>query len=183
MTTPTAPPPQGPGYYAPPPPYQPPPPPTAKKKHRKWPWIVLAVFAVIGISVAMSGGNKGGTTASAPAASSAAPAAAGIGTPVRDGKFEFVVQSVAPGVQTLGNQYINTTAQGEFILVTVKVTNTSDQPQTFSGSNCKAFDNAGRQLAPSTTAAIYLPDSNSLYTPINPGNSVVGTLVFDVPVG
>jgi hypothetical protein len=38
-------------------------------------------------------------------------------------------------------------------------------------------------MAPDTSAAIYLPDSNTFITPINPGNSVVGTLVFDVPVG
>jgi hypothetical protein len=168
--------------------YEAPPAPPAKKKRHLKRWIFLAVLAVIGLIVVVnvSKGGSASTTASpaAPvAAAPAAPAVSGIGTAVRDGKFEFVVQSVAPGVKTLGNQYINTTAQGEFILVTVQVTNTSDQPQTFSGSNCKAFDNAGRQLAPSTTAAIYLPDSNSLYMPINPGNSVVGTLVFDVPVG
>jgi len=28
-----------------------------------------------------------------------------------------------------------------------------------------------------------VPDSESLFTPINPGNSVEGVLVFDVPEG
>ena len=34
-----------------------------------------------------------------------------------------------------------------------------------------------------TEAAIYLKDSNTLYEEINPGNSLKGTLLFDVPKG
>ena len=76
MTTPTAPPPQGPGYYAPPPSYQPPPPPLpAKKKHRKWPWIVLAVVVIIGIIAAANGGKKDTPSAATQAAASSVASA------------------------------------------------------------------------------------------------------------
>jgi len=102
---------------------------------------------------------------------------------VRDGKFEFTVQDVAPGVKSVGSDFLGAKAQGEFVLITVKISNIGDEPQTFFGSNTKGLDNSGRTMEPSTTAAIYLPDSNSLITPINPGNSVVGTIVFDLPVG
>lgn len=162
-----------------------PPAPTKKKSH-KLRWFLLILLALIGIVVVMNS-VKGSTTSAAPTAAAPAvadaPAVSGVGTAVRDGKFEFTVQAVAPGVSTVGSEYLNAKAQGEFVLVTIKVTNTSDEPQTFFGSSTKALDNAGRTMAPDSSAAIYLPDSNSFITPINPGNSVVGTLVFDVPVG
>ena len=50
------------------------------------------------------------------------------------------------------------------------------------GSNLKAFDRAGRRYAPDTSAGIDLQDSNSLLTPVNPGNSVTGVIDFDVPM-
>lgn len=118
-----------------------------------------------------------------PEASVATPEPAGIGTSVRDGDFEFVVQGVEAGKAEIGGEYLSTKAQGQFVLVTVQVTNIGDKPGTFFGSNAKAVDSQGRGVSASTEAAIYLEDSNSLYEEINPGNSVTGTIVFDVPTG
>lgn len=81
----------------------------------------------------------------------------------------------------VGTNALGTKAQGKFVLVTVKVTNIGQEPQTFAGSDAKAFDSAGKKYEPDTKAAIYMPESNSLYTPVNPGNSVTGVIVFDVP--
>lgn len=167
------------------------PPPAAElksRKKRRWPWVLLAILAVIAvIGIATSGKNKdSATTGSAPAADDApasAENAAGIGTPVRDGKFEFIVESVQPGQSEIGTEPLTTKAQGEFVTVTVKVTNTADQAQSFVGSTAKSHDAAGREFSASTTAAIYLPDSSSLYEQINPGNTVTGQIVFDVPAG
>ena len=159
--------------------------PVTKKKHRKWPWIILAVFVVIGI-FAVSNGNKGSTTTPAAPATSAAPetsAASGIGTAVRDSRFEFTIQTVTPGVAGLQRNGQQIRPQGEFTLVNVKITNIGNQPQTFFGTNTKADDSTGRQYAMNLLAAAYLPNSDSLFGPINPGDSVVGTLVFDVHVG
>ena len=162
-----------------------PPAPAAKKKHRKWPWILLAVvvvFVIIGVST--SGSKSGNNTTAEPAAPSSAVAASvapTIGTSVRDGKFEFVVTKVGAGVPSIGTDVIGTKAQGKFVLIDVTIKNIGDQPQTFFGSSTKAFDGAGKQYAPDDSAAIYLPDSNSFITPVNPGNTVTGTLVFDVP--
>jgi len=146
MATPIAPLPPGPGDYAPPPPEgaypSTPPAPAAKKKHRKWPWILLGLIVIIGIVVVTSGNKgSGSNTASTPssAVASSAPAGAGIGTAVRDGKFEFVVQDVGAGVPTVGTDVIGAKAQGKFVLVTVKITNIGEEPQTFFSSNAKAF--------------------------------------------
>jgi hypothetical protein len=176
---PTAPPPGWPqGAYAPLPPAVP------VKKKRRWPWVLLAIAVVIGIIIATqsgkstSSGATGGTSTSA-----GVPAAARIGTPVRDGKFEFVVTKVQSGQASIGDQYLNQKAQGQFVIVSVTVTNTAGEAQEFLGSTAKAFDASGREYSPSTSAAMYLKDSNSFIEQINPGNTVSGQVVFDVPKG
>ena len=65
--------------------------------------------------------------------------------------------------------------------VRVDVTNIGDEPQYFFGDNQSVFDANDRKFAADTTAAIYLEDSSSFIEEINPGNTVKGTLVFDLP--
>jgi hypothetical protein len=104
----------------------------------------------------------------------------GIGTPIRDGKFEFTVTKTSTASQ-VGNSFSNKKAQGEYVLVNVKVKNTGDQAQTFSGADQKLTDRAGHTFSADDEAAIYLEDSKSLYEEINPGNQVNGVVLFDVP--
>jgi|SRR5450756_655451 hypothetical protein len=180
-------------------------------KHKR-PWyrrpvlmIVLGVLAVIIIASAVSGGGSKTTTTAAPAATSApatpsptatkptaapttkapAQAAAKIGTPVRDGKFEFTVTGVKAGAASVGDQYVGKQAQGQFVLVTVRVRNIGDKAQTVADSNQHLYDAGGRRFDTDTMAGIYANGAGSqvFITPINPGNSINGTLVFDVPAG
>jgi len=116
------------------------------------------------------------------AAPAPAPAAAAIGTPVRDGKFEFTVTSVEPGVPSVGSDAFGQKAQGQFVLMHVTIKNIGDKAQYFDGSSQKAFDAQGREFSSDTGAAIYLADSNSFLNEINPGNTVTGTVVFDMPL-
>ena len=89
-------------YYPPQQPYYPPQQPPKKKRH----WVRNSFLGLAGfivliviISVAANGGSNGTPAASggaAPAnAAPAAPQAAKIGTPVRDGKFQFTITSVS----------------------------------------------------------------------------------------
>ncbi|ARU51094.1 hypothetical protein CBR64_05905 [Cellulosimicrobium cellulans] len=110
-----------------------------------------------------------------------APAAVGIGVPVRDGKFEFTVTSVEPGVPSVGDQYLSQEAQGQYVLVRMTVKNIGDEAQMFTGGNQQLTDTEGRTHESDTTAAIYLGDANSFLTDINPGNAVEGVVVFDIP--
>jgi hypothetical protein len=115
-----------------------------------------------------------------PPATEPAESAPGIGERARDGKFEFVVSRVRCGVDRIGDQYLNKTAQGHFCLISVRVRNVGDEQRTFEQSSQYLFDTAGRRYE-TGDAGLYLEDSKSFLEEINPGNGVDGTLVYDVP--
>ncbi|KRF47037.1 DUF4352 domain-containing protein [Terrabacter sp. Soil810] len=110
-------------------------------------------------------------------------AASQIGTPVRDGKFEFTVKSVKCGISTVGNEYLNTKAQGQFCAVQLHIENIGDEPQSMFADNQLAFDAKDRKFSADSTASIYDDSSQVLFEEINPGNSVKGKVYFDVPKG
>src|SRR5690606_10945579 len=123
--------------------------------------------------------------AAEPAADDAAPAeepdepaaepaedAAGVGDPVRDGKFEFTVTEVETGVSEVGDEFLSEQVQGQFVLVHMTVSNIGDQAQMLSGGNQTLVDDQGREHSANGSAAIYLEGSETFLNDINPGNSV-----------
>lgn len=80
-----------------------------------------------------------------------------------------MVTDVTTGKAELGTSPFSTKAQGQFVIVDVSVSNVGDEARTFSDSSAKAFDSRGRQFSASAMASIYLEDSNSFFTSINPG--------------
>lgn len=189
---------QGPQYPMPP---QPPAP--EKKKRKKWPWI-LGVVAVVVVVVSVSG-NSGDDKSSTPAGAAApvagaptagvpaagAPAAKpagkptpGLNTPVRDGKFEFVVTDVQTGLSEVGdNPYLQQKAQGQFVVVTMTVNNTSKKAQSLSPSDQKMYDSQGREFESDPMAAVNVGSDVPVWDQINPGNTVTVKAVYDMPVG
>ncbi|MCX0274232.1 DUF4352 domain-containing protein [Nocardia zapadnayensis] len=171
-------------------PHYPHPHPQPPRKSRTGLWIVLGV---LGFFILLCGGCAGLVATSADDADSpgtsiaAGPAQddgdrlAPAGSEVRDGKFAFVVTQVDPPVKSVGGDYLGKAAQGEFVLVHIDVTNTSDQPQSYLGSNQKLIDAQGREFTNDTEAEIYSNDD--VFTDINPGNKFSVILAFDVPVG
>lgn len=111
----------------------------------------------------------------------AAPEAAGVGNPVRDGKFEFTVRKVECGKSRVGTRDFGTTAQGQFCFVYLKVENIGKEAQLLDGSNQYMFGDGGQRFDANTEAAIYLDDSQTFLEEINPGNAVNGIVVFDIP--
>jgi hypothetical protein len=107
----------------------------------------------------------------------------GIGAAVRDGKFEFVVQKVECGQAKVGGEFLNKTAQGHFCLVTLSVKNIGDKPQLFADSNQKAFNATGAQYSTDSAATMYAnQDGQSAWlNEINPGNSITGVIIYDIP--
>ncbi|HWS33463.1 MAG TPA: DUF4352 domain-containing protein [Actinoplanes sp.] len=176
-------------------------------KKRKWPWIAGGAVALtlIGCIGAIGSGDDSGsigaaasTAADAAAEAGAAPAKTtakpatekaadktpGIGDAVRDGKFQFTVGKVKCGVGKVGSSYLNTKAQGQFCLIDVTVENIGKQAQAFLDSVQKAYDAKEVEYSVDSSAAIYANDDQQvLFEEINPGNSVKGRLVFDIPKG
>jgi hypothetical protein len=156
----------------------------------KVPTGLLVLVALIVIASVTSGGAKSTTASSTTASetSSAAPAkpkAAGIGTAVRDGKFEFTVTKVQAGVATVGPEALNQKAQGQYVLVTMTVKNIGDKAQMFDASSQKLTDTAGKATYSADSAASLYANSGgeTFLKDINPGNQITGTVVFDIPAG
>lgn len=118
-----------------------------------------------------------------PAAEEPDPAAdlPGIGEPVRDGMFEFTVTQVETGVTEVGDEFLNEQAQGQYVLVHITVTNIGDRAQSLFGDNQTLVDTEGREHSADSTAALYLDSADTFFSEINPGNSVGGVVVFDIP--
>lgn len=150
---------------------------------------IVALIIVI-VVVSTSGGGGSGDTQSATTTKESQSqgdgeqkkdrGAAGIGTAVRDGKFEFTVTSVQSGGTNIGGEF-GKDAQGKFIQIHLTVRNIGDQSQLFEGSDQKLFDAQNREFSADTEAAFSLPESQSFINDINPGNTVKGIVVFDVP--
>jgi hypothetical protein len=106
-----------------------------------------------------------------------------VGDAVRDGNFEMVVDSVQTGVDSVGGEF-GETAQGEFTIVTMTVTNIGDEPQTFMDDAQKGIDSQGREISADTTAGLYAnDDGQGFYEEINPGNTITVNVVYDLPTG
>jgi hypothetical protein len=174
--------------------------PAPEKKSRKKLWIALAI--VLLVIIAISSGNdddkrssvEATTAADTSVADAAAPEqpaekAAGIGDAVRDGNFEFTVKSVKCGVAQVGeNEFLREKAQGQFCLATVTVKNVKNEPQTLFDSNQKAFVGEAEYAVSSEGGLAANMDANGDSTSvwlqeINPGNSVTGVFVWDIPAG
>jgi len=161
-----------------------------KKKRFSLPLAVLLVFLIIMIS---TGGNNPGifdfTTSTlesqVESAANVAPASATIGQSVRDGKFAFIVTSVQPPEKLLTDRLgISETAQGEFVIVRVNVTNIGYEARTLTATDQFLISAKGQRFA--TSAAISsLKGSDQLFVEkINPGQTVYDApLLFDVPAG
>lgn len=159
--------------------------PAPTKKKGKGKWILLAIVAVIVIIIiANSGGGDSSSSGSDGSSNGDAPKAAGLNQPVRDGKFEFTVTGVDCSKTTLGQDPISTKAQGVFCLASVHVQNIGDEAQTLDATSQVAYDAQGKKYSTDTEAAFYLEDAGqALFNQLNPGASVDGQLVFDVPTG
>ncbi len=166
-----------------PPGYYPPQPPAPKRK--KWPWVLAAVLGLmiagcIGVFALFFKGadeldqNVTGKNA----------VAGQMNKPAVDGKFQFTVTGMRCGVPSVGPKEFGKKAQGEFCLVAVSVKNVGSTVEAFSDMSQKAYDSAGTEFSSDSGAAVYANEDHGVFLEsINPGNTVKGQLVFDVPKG
>lgn len=160
------------------------------KKHK----IITVILALIVLGVIVSAAGGGSSTTSNQSNSGDSQSekteekvtTAKIGEPARDGKFEFTVTSIKCGEKSVGDQYLNEKAQGEFCRLSLSIKNIGDEAQSLFSSDQKLINAEGQQFAADDTATIYAASGNSgstWFDQINPGNSVKGDILFDVPAG
>jgi hypothetical protein len=150
--------------------------------------LVTVAVLVAGLVVLLS--SRGTGSPAAPSSASgrgagqvgAGPVVPGIGSAVRDGKFEFTITSQRT-TKKLGNDLVNISTKGKFLLLSVTVRNISDQSKTFVSIAQKLHDTHGDEYTANARATLYLGEVKNLFDSIGPGGSVRGTLVFELPPG
>ena len=171
--------------------------PAIEQHRRAKPWFrqkrflpPLALILLMVIIVATYGGGWTSLTTgraspsngtSALRASAVAP---GIGTKVRDGKFEFVVTSVErPGKTLPGKNGTTLNAHGEFVIVRVTVTNVGSVGQSLD-CQCQVLVNNKGQKFGTSNAILATEDALKFVRVIEPGSTVKNAVVlFDVAPG
>jgi hypothetical protein len=147
-------------------------------------FVVAAAFGVTGgedTVEAESGGAAGSADDSAPQSDAGDREHVAMGKPASDGQFRFVVKKFECGADSVGNGFMKERAQGEFCVATLRVKNTGDEARMLDASSQYLYDAQGREFQASSEASISVPKNNTFLEDINPGNSVMGKVVFDVP--
>lgn len=115
------------------------------------------------------------------AASDGSTAEAGVGETVQADDTELAVTKVDQGETHVGDEILGADAQGEFVTVDVKITNNGDEQIDVFSQDFVLVDGDGKQY--STSDEAILVDGVISLEAVNPGNSIDGMLVFDVPKG
>jgi len=140
--------------------------------------------AVVTSPTASASAAAPGTPTPAASKTAAAPAGPHLGTLVRDGKFQFIVNSIDCSTTYLGTKPYGKPAQGQFCLVNLSVKNIGKSAQNLLGLAQKTYDAKGTEYSNDSGAEFFAnQQATTFLTAINPGNSVRGLLVFDVPKG
>ena len=108
-----------------------------------------------------------------------------IGDSVTVGKFEFMVNTSEEMTEIAsGNEFIdNITTEGKFIVVNVTVKNNDTESRMVDGSMFTIVDNQGRKFSTLDDLELVtiLENEYIFLDSINPGMSLTGTFVFEVP--
>lgn len=94
-----------------------------------------------------------------------------------------MITGVSDRSTSIGDEFFNTQAQGEYIPIDLVVTNGGDSAAYFFAGNFVAVDDQDREFSYSSEATFYGASDGaiSILDQINPGNSIEGRLYFDVP--
>jgi eukaryotic-like serine/threonine-protein kinase len=146
---------------------------TAPPRRRRWGrrlLVAAGLVALLALASNLGEADRGGD-----------PGPAGLGDPVRDGQFEFVVGAVDCGARSVGEGFGRKQALAQFCLVALEVENIGTEGRTFGGGHQYLFDGDGKRHDPDLDATVRHGDGRLLSTHLNPGQRLRGTLVYDVP--
>lgn len=162
-----------------------------KKKRWILPLAIIALIVIIGVGT--SGGGNGGEQVASEGnggeqtqddgsgsdGSSGQQQRVPQGEPATDGQFTFTVQGLDCGATTIGEEPLTEEAQGQWCILTTTVENTGDEARSLSASSQYLYDEQGREFEAALPMAV--ADDTPIFEQINPGNSIEGSIYFDVP--
>jgi hypothetical protein len=148
----------------------------------------FALLSSAAIRDAVGLGNSAPTAPSNPAPATTHPPAAttpppaGLNTPVRDGKFQFVVTAVNCGRKSVGAGPFSRKAQGQFCVVSLSVENVGDSGQLLLDGAQVGIGADGTEYTPDSAAGLVANANASTWiNMIEPGKTVTGAIVYDLP--
>src|SRR3954466_1418390 len=145
---------------------------------------IIVIIVIIAIATKSGGSSPSSSLASDGGSSSGGAKAAGLNQPARDGRFQFTVTSVDCSQNTLGTDPVTTQANGVFCVASITVANIGNQAQTLDATSQYGYDAQNHKYSTDTAAEIYLPNGGGgPFNQLNPGSSVTGQIVYDVPAG
>lgn len=166
-----------------------------KKPFYKRVWfIVLAALVVIGVLANMGGSDNSKETASkstttsettttdssSKASSEETEANYSVGQTFTVGDVEYTVNSVSTS-QTVGDEFINKTAQGTYLLLNITVKNNGDDALSVSNDYFTLYKGKTKYTSDST-ASLYASDNTGFFLEeVNPGNALTSNVAFDIP--
>ncbi|CAM4018297.1 hypothetical protein GCM10009799_13650 [Nocardiopsis rhodophaea] len=104
-----------------------------------------------------------------------------IGDPVVSGHLRMTVTGVQTGVMSVGSDPLRKDAEGQYVIVNVSVKNLGKSPTKFEGPGQVLIGDDGERYANDPQAEIYLGNRDKFFQRIQPGESVDGRLVYDIP--
>jgi hypothetical protein len=143
--------------------------------------VLTALLALCLIGALRNGDGDPGTSTTPPGGQSTRKA-----PPSRtaaDGKLRFTVTELKCGAAKLGKEPIVKQAQGQFCLLTLKVENIGKNGARVWPGSQRLFDAANHEYKADDWSAVYYEGTRTFVPDVNPGNTVSGTLVYDVPKG
>lgn len=166
-----------------------------KKPFYKRVWfIVLAALVVIGVLANMGGSDNSKETASkstttsettttdssSKASSEETEATYSVGQTFTVGDVEYTVNSVSTS-QTVGDEFINKTVQGTYLLLNITVKNNGDDALSVSNDYFTLYKGKTKYTSDST-ASLYASDNTGFFLEeVNPGNALTSNVAFDIP--
>ncbi len=127
--------------------------------------VALVLIAAVAGSSGTDTNTSNNDSAQSTEQSEKTDSVAKIGTPVRDGKFEFTVNSMDCSKTSVGSEFLTEEAQGKFCILDINVKNIGDEAQTFFSSEQKLFNSEGQQFSNDTAAELSIDGNGELLKP------------------
>jgi len=145
--------------------------------------LIAGCAAIIGLAGSGSGGDDSQVEEgkSGGGGGGGKPKAADVGDKLTLKGTTYQVTS-AKSASTVGDdEFTKTKANGEFIVVKLKLTNRKDEPATISEDVIKVIGSNGKQYSTSSDALLAFPDQTFILEEIQPDVTKSATLVYDLP--